>query len=212
MVIDRVGSRTGSDDGRRGVGRPPLLGGLDGDRAATPSTGVPAGSLDDLRPAIAWVTAPAVPTDDPVLRLRVPAAVAVRLERLEPLAKGRAVVRRPALVVLPGVDQFVAYRSGELLPAVGLVGVPRESDRDLLGVGIVEGDAGRTLQPRRGLPVDLLDGDPGKCSAPTAAAWAAARSSSARSERGRAVASASDSVLSSVAVRSLPVGSTSSLT
>lgn len=64
--------------------------------------------------------------------------------------------------VLPCMDQLVANDPSELLPPVGLVDIPRQANRDLLGLGAIDRFASRALHPRRNLPRDRRNGYLGK--------------------------------------------------
>ena len=60
------------------------------------------------------------------------------------------------LVVLPGVDEFVADGFTELLPAVLFVGRPGQHNRDLLYCRVVLDDFRKSLDALRNLPSKLL--------------------------------------------------------
>jgi hypothetical protein len=63
--------------------------------------------------------------------------VAGRVDLRRHPAEPLAVAELAEPLELPGVDEFVSYRRGELLPAELAVGVPGEHDRELSGVGVV---------------------------------------------------------------------------
>ena len=103
-----------------------LLDSLDRQISAAPTL-ISLRVFHDFRAPIAGISTFTVLANNPILRFSVLLTVTIRLQWASPPLKVRAVIGFAVLVVLVGVDQFVADGSAELFPAVFFVCVPRKT-------------------------------------------------------------------------------------
>ena len=97
---------------------------LNANCTTAPATAVLFGFTYCVRASIPSTPTTAILADESPLGRSEAFAVFRGIEAVCPLGKRCAVIRVAELVVLPGVDEFVAHGRTELLPAVRVIGVP----------------------------------------------------------------------------------------